>query len=281
MRLNTLTIIGVGLIGGSVGLAARRRGLARKVIGCCRDGVVGERARQAGAIDSFTLDLGAAVRDADLVIYCTPVHLIVRQALSVIEAYRNGAVITDAGSTKGSIVRDLDAMHGTKGLSFVGSHPLAGSEKRGIDHANENLFDGKTTILTPTARTQAPALELVAQFWQGLGCVIKLMDPETHDRSLAVTSHLPHLAASALAGILPPGLQSLAASGFRDTTRIAAGDPELWTAIFKDNAPALLAALDQFTDRLAQYRQAIESGDTAMLEQLLFSGKKIRDSLGN
>ena len=153
-----------------------------------------------------------------------------------------GTLLTDTGSTKSIIVREIESRL-PDGALYVGSHPLAGSERRGVEHADANLLEGRLTIVTQTPRTSPEAVQRAIQFWQALGSRTRVMDPEEHDRAVGLTSHLPHLLASALAGILPPELRDLAATGFRDTTRVAAGDPSLWSAVFQQNRPALLASL--------------------------------------
>lgn len=280
MLLDTLTIVGVGLIGGSIGLAAKKRGVARQVRGVGRDVDKLRHAQGLGAIDSFTLDLADGVRDANLVVFCTPVDRIAAQAISVRDHYATDALITDAGSTKANIVAAVETTLG--GLDgFVGSHPLAGSEKQGAEHGSADLFVNRWTVLTPTTRTAAHPLEQVERFWQALGSRTRRMSPEEHDRALALTSHLPHLVASALAGILPANWAELSATGFRDTTRVAAGDPDVWTPIFRHNHPALLTALTQLEERLQAFRQALAGDDSAALDLLLAQGKKVRDALGS
>jgi prephenate dehydrogenase len=280
MQFDTLTIVGVGLIGGSIGLAARRRKVARQVIGVGRNAESLRKAQAAGAIDRFTLDLSDGVKDADLAIFCTPVDQIAQQAREAAQACRNGALFTDAGSTKANIVRDLEGRL-AGGPHFVGSHPLAGSEKRGPDHASADLFVGRITIVTRTPQTDARAFDQISAFWRALGSDVRCLDPETHDRALAATSHLPHLVASAVAGLLPAAWQPFTATGFRDTTRIAAGDPALWTAIFRDNAPAMCQALQGLTDRLAEFHDAIRNDDAGALMTLLSQAKQVRDALGS
>jgi prephenate dehydrogenase len=167
------------------------------------------------------------------------------------------------------------------GVLFVGSHPLAGSEKRGPEFADADLFAGRLTVLTPNAATDPAALDRVAAFWQGLGSRTRIMPPEEHDRALALTSHLPHLLAAALAGMLPVELEPLTATGFRDTTRIAAGDPALWAAIFTHNRIALRSALSGFETRMCDFRTALENNDAAALTDLLVRAKEIRDALGS
>jgi prephenate dehydrogenase len=163
----------------------------------------------------------------------------------------------------------------------VGSHPLAGSEKRGPEHADADIFQDRLTVVTPAPATPPDAVTRVVAFWQALGSRVKLMDADEHDRALALTSHLPHLAAAALAGILPPELGELTATGFRDTTRVAAGHPSLWTGIFAQNRPATLDALQRLSAQLEKYRLALEAGDWAALDALLTHAKKVRDALAS
>jgi prephenate dehydrogenase len=280
MRIGTLTIVGVGLIGGSLGLAARRRGVAARVIGVGRHSASLESARKMGAIDEACLDMVAAVRRAEVAVFCTPVTLIAEQVLAAAPSCANGAILTDAGSTKAAIVGALDGRL-SPGVAFVGSHPLAGSEKRGPEHADADLFEGRVTVVTPTPHSDLAAVERTVAFWQALGSRVIRMSPQDHDQALALTSHLPHLVASVLAGILPPELRDLTATGFRDTTRIAAGDPSIWTGIFLQNRSALIAALGKLQDRVIDFKTALMKGDAAAIDALLAEGKRSRDALGN
>jgi len=280
MNVHTLTIVGVGLIGGSIGLAARQRGVARRILGVGRQKSSLERAQSVGAIDEGLLDVNAAVHRAEIAVFCTPVERIAEQVRSAATGCSPGTLLTDAGSTKGAIMRDLEGRL-PAGIAFVGSHPLAGSEKRGPDHADADLFEGRLVVVTPSLTTDPLALERTLAFWRALGARVRIMDAGEHDRALALTSHLPHLLASALAGILPPELHDLTATGFRDTTRVAAGDSSIWTGIFAQNRDAVLAALRRLDDRLAQFRCALETGDTTSLDTLLAQAKEIRDALGS
>lgn len=280
MKISTLTIVGVGLIGGSIGLAAKRRGLAQRVLGVGRHPDSLERAKTLGAIDTIFLELMPAVREADVIVFCTPVDQIADQVLASAPACKPGALLTDAGSTKGRIIQAIEGRLGAD-VAFVGSHPLAGSEKRGPEYADADLFQDRLTVITPTSRTHAAALERTKSFWRALGSRVRLMNPDDHDRALALTSHLPHLVACALAGILPPEQRDLTASGFRDTTRLAGGDPGLWKAIFEHNRDALLSALLLLTERLDQFRQALGNRDWSGLDSLLTQAKKVRDALGS
>src|ERR1700677_3907791 len=232
MTINTLTIVGVGLIGGSVGLAARKRGLARVVRGLDRDSDRLKQALSLGAVDEIAVDHASAAASSDLIIVCTPVNRIVDEiALLAIHA-APATLLTDVGSTKSVIVESIEAELGKlkKAPLFVGSHPLAGSEKQGAEFACADLFQDRWTIITPSKNTPPRAVRRVTDFWQRLGAKVRQMKPGEHDRALAMTSHLPHLLAAALAGVLPSKWRELTASGFRDTTRIAASDPQLWSA---------------------------------------------------
>lgn len=280
MLFDTLTIVGVGLIGGSIGQAARQRGLCKTIIGVGRDPASLEKAKKVGAIDSATLDLAEGARRSDFVVVCTPVDKIAFHVIEAGKVAEPGTIITDAGSTKANIVRDIEGRL-PNGVEFVGSHPLAGSEKTGPENAAADLFQGRIAIVTPTTDSRSGAMHTVAAFWMALGCEVFELDPETHDRALALTSHLPHLAAAALAGIVPPQYRPFTATGFRDTTRIASGDPKLWAAIFRQNALGMADALQRFSDRLDEFRQAILQDDEATLIELLSNGKRVRDALGS
>jgi prephenate dehydrogenase len=280
MGMHTITIVGVGLLGGSIGLAARRRGLARHIIGVGHQQRSLDVARERGAIDVGTMDLQAAVKDAGLVIVCTPVDLIVQQVQTAAACCPAGAIFTDVGSTKAAIVRGLDGQL-PPGKFFVGSHPLAGSEKRGVEFADANLFDDRVTVVTPVQATDRGSAAAVAGFWEALGSRVCWMTPEEHDRALALTSHLPHLVASALAGLLPENLFDLAATGFRDTTRIAAGDPSVWTGIFQQNRDAVIEALGWLTGRMRDFERALQADDRAAIDSFLAQAKRVRDALGS
>ncbi len=266
-RFDTIAIVGVGLIGGSIGLAVRQRQIARRVIGVGRRAASLGQARRRGAIDCGTTRLASGVADAELTIFCTPVHLIAEQAREAATHCPADAVLSDAGSTKRRIVERLDGAM-PRGVRFVGAHPLAGSENRGVSEARADLFVGRVCVVTPTERTGAREAETVSGFWRSLGSRVLTMSPEAHDQALAHTSHLPHLAAAALAVALPEKYHEVVATGFRDTTRIAASDPELWTAIFIENAGPLLDALASYEGTLHKFRRALESRDARKLLQL-------------
>jgi prephenate dehydrogenase len=280
MKIGILSIVGVGLIGGSIGLAVRQRKLAERVRGIGWRQQALDEAISLGAIDNGTLNLREGVVDADAVIFCTPVAGMVEQILTVAASAKRGTLLTDVGSTKAVIVGEVENRL-PAGVDFVGSHPLAGSEKRGVRFADATLFEGRLAIVTKTPKTSAVALERTKALWEALGSQVRVMNPSEHDRAVAITSHLPHLLAATLAGILPPELTELTASGFRDTTRIAAGDPGLWSGIFGQNRTAVLAALAMFRERLQRIQDALERDDVAEIKQWLESAQKIREGLGD
>ncbi len=277
MLFDRITIVGVGLIGGSVGLAAKARNAARLVVGTGRDPRNLAKAQLLGAIDRSTTDLADAVRDADLIVVCTPVDRIAETILLAAPHCKPGAIFTDGGSTKAGIAAAVNGLL-PEGVAFVPAHPIAGSEKNGVENARADLFEGRLTILTPLDASDA--VECVSAFWQALGSRVIAMSADEHDRALASTSHLPHAVASAVAGVTPLEWLPFAAGGFRDVTRIAGGDPHLWTAIFQANRDAVLAALTQFTTRLDEFRRLLETGDGAGLGRWLAEAKQVRDALG-
>jgi cyclohexadieny/prephenate dehydrogenase len=282
MLFEQITIVGVGLIGGSVGLAVKARKVARCVVGTGRDAANLAKCSELGAIDRGTTDLAVAVQGSDLIVVCTPVDRIAQTILGAAPYCKAGAIFTDGGSTKLGIAEAV----GTelpRGIAFVPAHPLAGSEKNGVDNARADLFENRLTILTPIQPAQgmpAPPAERVAAFWQALGSRVLTMTPDAHDRALACTSHVPHAVAAAAARATPVEWLPLSAGGFRDVTRIAGGDPELWAAIFQANRDAVIDALANFTTRLDEFRRLLESGDGTGLRRWLAEAKQVRDALG-
>lgn len=276
--IESLTIVGVGLLGGSVALAAKQRGLARRVIGVGRSAARLEPAQVAGLIDDFSTDLVQAAAQSDLLIFSTPVNLIVRGVREAAAECRPGTLITDVGSTKGHLCRELAAGLPDR-VMFVGSHPLAGSEKQGWEYSRADLFAGRVCVVTPTESSPREAVERLTAFWQAIGMSVVEMTPEAHDHALAQTSHVPHVVASALARTLADENRSLAATGFADTTRIAAGDPQVWVPILMDNRDAVLARLDEFSSQVAAFREALARRDESELRRLWERGQTIREQL--
>ncbi len=271
--VETLAIIGVGLIGGSVALAARERGVAQRVIGLGRNAARLEQARSWGIIDEGVTDY-ALLADADLVIVCSPVDRIVQDALAAAAVTAEETLISDVGSVKGAICEQLAVRLPAR---FVGSHPLAGSEKGGFENAQADLFEGRVCIVTPTAETPPQLVERMTQFWQSLGMRLLQQSPQAHDRVLAITSHVPHVAAAAVASLLSDEAAPFASSGFRDTTRVAAGDPQLWAAILSQNAPEVQRVLAALMLQLDRFGDVLANGDLAQLQQLLLEGQMRRE----
>jgi prephenate dehydrogenase len=271
----TVAVVGVGLIGGSIAAALKSRGHRGRVVGVGRSADRLETAASAGLLDDFTTS-PTAIR-ADLWVVCTPVDRIAADVRAIADATHPGTLITDAGSVKGPICRELESLPG--GVTFVGSHPLAGSEQRGFEHARADLFQGRTCVITPPGDASPDDVARLTAFWRSLGLRVVRMTPEDHDEALAYTSHAPHAVAAALAAALTDAERPLTATGFADTTRIAAGDPDLWAAIFLQNADALERGLKRFAGRLDAIRAAITARDAAALKNLLRAAKTNRDAL--
>jgi len=278
-RFDRITIVGLGLIGGSLGMAIKRRRLAR-VVGFSRSAATVRRAKACGAIDVGVTDLRRAVAGADLVVLATPVDAIVPTARRLARWMRPGAVLTDVGSTKGGIVAGLDRGL-PRGIAFVGAHPLTGSEQRGIDAAQPDLFTGAVCVLTPTAQTSSRTLAHVRALWRGVGAQVIEMSPREHDRTLAGTSHLPHLLAYCLAQTVDANTLPRTPQSFLDTTRIAKSDPDLWDDIFVTNRAALLPAMDVFEGEWRRLRALIARSNRSALRRALGQAKRRRDALND
>jgi prephenate dehydrogenase len=270
-----VAIVGVGLIGGSLGMALRERGLAETVIGIGRNPETLQRAIALGAIDSFTPDLADAAPQADLVVLATPIPLILRDLERLPGLLKSGAVVTDVGSTKAEIAAG-GATH--LGGAFVPGHPMAGSEKSGVEAARTNLFEGATWAITPTDVTDPKATEKIVQLAEAVGARVVRLTPESHDRAVALTSHLPHVLAYALGALAgkqakyEPRLFDLAAGSFASATRVAHSSPELWRDISLSNRAALLETLKAYRAELDTTLAALEADDAAALESAFARG---------
>lgn len=275
-------MIGVGLLGGSLGLAARQRGLAGEVAGFVRRPASLAECVNAGAVDAATQDLAEAARDADLVVLCTPIGQMGELAARLAPLLPPQAVVTDVGSVKAEVVRHLEPLFARAGASFVGSHPMAGAEKMGVAHARADLFHQAVCVITPTSASDPGAAGMLAALWAGVGGQVVRLAPELHDRLVARSSHLPQALATTLAGYVldeasPREQALLCAGGFRDGTRIASGSPEMWRDIMLANREPLVAALREFSGRLDALRSAIEQGDAVAITRWLETGKRLRD----
>jgi prephenate dehydrogenase len=270
--IDRLAVVGVGLLGGSVALGARKLGLAREIVGVGRDAARLAPARDAGVVDHVTTDVAAGVRDADFVLLAATVAANEALLGVVWDAASPGALVTDVGSTKRGIVRVAATLPPARGLTFVGSHPMAGSERSGWKAARADLFAGATVIVTPDERPEAGGVKRVSTFWEGLGARVSTLDADVHDRTVAAISHLPHLVAVALVDAVAasiPGAFAFAGRGFKDTTRIAAGDARMWQEIFVANSDALTVSVRAFRTALDSLLARIEAGDAAGLEDAL------------
>ena len=265
-----LAVLGLGLLGGSVAAAARERGLAREVVGAGRRRAPLERALDAGLVDSICSP-AEAVAGADFVILGTPVGSMNQVVSDVASGLEPGCLVTDVGSVKGSVIETIPGLL-PAGVEFVGSHPMAGSHLRGPDHARADLFEGATCVVTPREGQSVAAIERVECFWRDVGARVERRTPEAHDEEVAWVSHLPHLVAFAFAESLtaaPDRVGRLAGGGFRDFTRIAQSDAELWGEILSLNGKALAGPLTHFSESLAKIARALEEGDGESLERLL------------
>jgi prephenate dehydrogenase len=282
--IQRLAIVGVGLLGGSVAKAARAAGLAREIVGIGRDLARLQTAVDDGGLDAVTTDIALGVQDADLIVLAAPVLVNERLLARAWAAADETAVVTDVGSTKAGLVREADRLRAARarGPAFVGSHPMAGSEQSGYGVARPDLFRGALVIVTPTDATEPRALKTVTQVWEALGARVTALDPDVHDRTVAAISHLPHLAAVALVDAVSrfePGAFDLAGRGFKDTTRIAAGDAGVWQEIFLANRDALLASLDAFRDALGDLERMVRAGDASRLVDALARVKRQRETV--
>jgi len=282
VRCNKIALVGVGLLGGSLGLATKHRRLARQVAGYVRREASIKECEKAGAVDFATTDLLAAVWDADLVILCTPLGQMRSLVQQLVPALKRGAVVTDVGSVKGSVVKELESLVAKAGAHFVGSHPMAGAEKVGVAAAQADLFQGAMCVVTPTKRTHPAALRKVRQFWKSVGGRLLSLNPETHDALVSRSSHLTHLVAATLASSVldpkhPKQQATLCATGFRDTTRVASGSPEMWRDIALANRAQLRGALDKFVRELQHVQRILRRGQAAEIEGLFQTAKTRRD----
>jgi prephenate dehydrogenase len=285
-RLKSLALIGVGLIGGSFALGMRRAGLVASVTGYDRDPAALQRAAELGVIDRAADSVSDAVRGSELVMVAVPVRAIGRVLHDVSLALDDDAVVTDAGSTKGEVVRVAREELRGRFSQFVPGHPIAGRETSGVDSASVDLFRGARVVLTPVAETLPAAVSLVRNVWESMGARVSLAGADDHDRIFAVVSHLPHLLSFALVNEVASRenaaeLLDFAAGGFRDFTRIAASSPEMWRDISLQNREALLAELDRYGARLAVFRELIDKSEGAGLERLMAEARATRLALGS
>jgi cyclohexadieny/prephenate dehydrogenase len=280
-----IALIGLGLIGGSIGHAVKRAGLAGHIAGFARSKETRARALEIGFIDSAHESASEAAKDADLVILCVPVGALGPSAKEIEPVLKKGAILTDVGSVKTAVVRDVGP-YVPEGVHFIPGHPIAGTEESGPDAGFAELFDNRWCILTPVPGTEAEAIKALTAFWEGCGSNVDVMDSKHHDLVFAIVSHLPHLIAYNIVGtatdlekVTQSEVIKYAASGFRDFTRLAASDPTMWRDVFLNNKEAVLEMLGRFSEDLAALQRAIRWGDGDMLFDLFTRTRAVRRSI--
>jgi cyclohexadieny/prephenate dehydrogenase len=278
----TIALIGFGLIGGSIARAAREQGLAGEIVATARSANTRTRVKELGIVDRVVETNAQAAKDADLVILCIPVGACGAVAREIAPVLKPGAVISDVGSVKGAVVREM-APHLPANVHFVPAHPVAGTEHSGPDSGFAELFANRWCILTPPDGSDADAVERLRAFWAGLGARVEIMTPDHHDLVLAITSHLPHLIAYTIVGTADELAQvtsseviKFSAGGFRDFTRIAASDPIMWRDVFLANKDAVLEMLGTFNEDLSKLTRAIRRGDGEALFEHFTRTRAIR-----
>ena len=282
--IEAVAIAGLGLMGGSLGLALRARSAARSVAGYARRAEVREQALVCGAVDAVHGTLREAVAGADLVVLCTPVLTIPSLARELRDALRPGCLVTDVGSTKQWLASELDTIFAGTGVTYIGSHPMAGSEKTGMEAARGDLYVDACVLVTPTPASPEAAVRRLTAFWESVGGAVTVMTPEEHDALIARTSHLPHLAAALLVAAVARDGRSVfpfCGPGFRDTTRIAAGSEDVWHDIVKSNAAAIRRELDVYRDELDSLCGLLDRGDFEAVRTLLAACRRKREAFRN
>jgi len=277
-----VALIGLGLIGSSLSHVMRREGLAERISGSARSEETLKRAAELGLADELSQDPAEAVRDADLVFLNVPVGAMGKVAERIAPALKEGAILTDVGSVKAAVIRDVSP-HVPDGVHFIPGHPIAGTEQSGPDAGFPELFQGRWCILTPLEDTDPQALERLSEFWRACGSNVEIMDPRHHDLVLGITSHLPHLiaynivaTAADLEEVTESEVIKYSAGGFRDFTRLAASDPTMWRDVFLNNREAVLELLGRFSEDLSALQRAIRWGEGDKLFDLFSRARKIR-----
>ena len=283
MLFQKVTIIGVGLLGGSLGLAIRERRIAATTAGYVRRSASVEECLQFGVVNEATRDIQAAVSGADLIVLCTPLSRMRALTEEMLPALKPGAVVTDVGSVKGAVVRDVESLVTSAGGYFIGSHPMAGGERMGVSASRVDLFDDAVCVVTPTPRSNPEALCKVEEFWDAVGMRVMQMTPELHDELVSRSSHLPHVVAAGLASyVLSPvhtkEQATLCATGFRDTTRVASGSPEMWRDIAMANRDKLSKVLSVLIADLQEFQRALDESDSKVIEEFFATAKSRRDA---
>lgn len=278
---NKVSIIGVGLIGASFALSLRQNSLCKTIVGFGRSEDNLKRAKERGIIDDYSLDVKKVCEDADLILLSTPVGAFKDIARMIKDTLKQGTLITDVGSVKGRLVHKLESLM-PEGAHYIGSHPIAGSDKSGIDEARADLFKNALCIITPTENSDTDALRKVAILWESMGLKIKFMDPYKHDEIYAAISHLPHVIAFSLVntiGDIDSEYIEYAGQGFKDTTRIALSSPELWRDIVIYNRENLLRFLDVFKGNIEKIKRLLEKSDAEGIKEEFQRAKNLGEKI--
>lgn len=280
-----ITIIGLGLIGGSIGLALKRAGSTAQLIGAARTQKTLDVALERNLVERVEIDIVKSVEGADLIILATPLSSFKKIILEVSHNLKPGCIVTDTGSSKLKVIEELSNII-PMGVSFIPGHPIAGTELSGPEAGFAELFDDRWCVLTPTEDTNKDALNSIRLFWEELGSKVEIMNPEHHDRVLAITSHIPHLIAYNIVGtannltnVTNKEVVKYSAGGFRDFTRIAASDPKMWRDVFLYNDEAVLEMLSFFSKDLMKLKKAIEEKDSDLLQTFFENTREVRKSI--
>lgn len=273
-----VVISGVGLIGGSIAAAIRKRSPSTEVVGVGRNEVRLQKALDANLLTSFCTTPTVETVHNSIVVVCLPVQYITEDLRRFAKIASEDTVLTDAGSVKAAICHEI-ATDSTIAKRFVAAHPIAGGEQGGFEHSDADLFVNRNCVLTPNVATEGQNVSRVTAFWKSIGCQILTMSPEEHDRVLALTSHLPHIMAAVTTNVVGPQNLNLTGSGFRDTTRIAAGGPDLWTQILMNNSDSIIQAISEAEHQLSQYREALLCSNEQTVAELLRSASDCRRRL--
>jgi len=273
-----IAILGIGLMGASLSLGLKKRGFSGRILGYARREQTRLQALESGVADDVFADPAEAVREADIVVICVPIWTIAKLAEQIVPALKPGAVVTDVGSTKSELLKTMEPLFKDSAAHFIGSHPIAGSEKTGIEAGNPDLYEGRLTVVCPSEGAL-----VISNLWKAVGSEVVEMSPEEHDAMLASTSHLPHMVAAALARSVADGDPSKKAdfcgTGFKDTTRVASGSADMWVDIIDTNRAALEAELDRFHEELQGLIQILRNGNGDDIRQWLEGASADRNQI--
>ena len=282
--MQVVSIIGLGLMGGSLGLALKALDQPPRVVGYARREETREKALRMGVVDEVCHDLADAVKDADVSVFCVPILTIPKLVVYCRDHFKRGSVVTDVGSTKAELVCIISDLLKDSDVCFVGSHPIAGSEQQGVQASNRDLYRGAVTVITPAGTESSRSVEEVRSLWEQVGSGVCSMGPEEHDTLLARTSHLPHMMAAALVRVIGRGgeqalVELCCGTGFKDTTRIAEGSADVWKDIVKSNRHAVLSEMEAMQREWGTLIDLIRSENDTALERYLLEAAEVRKSL--